>query len=62
MVGRVDEDVPRLDVAVDEPTVVRRVEGVGDLADEPDRTLPEEEDPPRGALRRSVPATNRFAR
>ena len=40
MVGRVDEYVPGLDVAVDEPTLVRGVEGVRDLADEPDRPLP----------------------
>ena len=40
MVGRVDEDVSRLHVAMDEATLVRRVEGVCDLADEPDRALP----------------------
>ena len=39
MVGRVDEDVSGLDVAVDEPTLVRGVERVRDLADEPHRTL-----------------------
>ena len=40
VIGRVDEDVPRLDVAMDEAALVRGVEGICDLADEPDRTLP----------------------
>ena len=40
VVGRVDEDVSRLHVAMDEPALVRSVEGVCDLADEPDRALP----------------------
>ncbi len=39
MVGGVDEDVPRLHVAMHEPTAVRGVEGVRDLADENDRAL-----------------------
>jgi hypothetical protein len=34
-----DEDVPRLDVAVDEPGAVRGVECAGDLADESDCTF-----------------------
>ena len=39
VVGRIDEHVPRLHVAMDEATLVRRVERVCDLADEPDRAL-----------------------
>src|SRR5207245_4566865 len=39
MVMRRDQDGPRLDISVDEPGSMRRIEGVGDLRDQDDCAL-----------------------